>query len=144
LVLEVFMSFPTPRVRSLPAIGILFALLIVIVSACSEDEQVPLADHEVRIRQLDFLPDSLGIVAGQTVRWVNTMSQSAANTRTVTSGEGPDDSEAGSLFDATLGGYSSGHAYGDYFVFKFVDPGRYPYFTRLPTGEEYTGVVVVY
>lgn len=136
------MSIRSSGIRGFAAGGLFLAGLL-FAPGCSEDEQVPFADHEVKVRRIDFLPDSLFVAAGERVRWVNTLSQSTQNTRTVTSGEGPGDPEAGSLFDATLAGYSSGNAVGDYFVFQFLDPGRYPYFTRLPTGDEYSGVIIV-
>jgi plastocyanin len=143
------MSIVIPGVRQGPAVvsvvGRLFVLasLLVLGSGCGEDEQVPAADHEVKIRRTDFFPDSLFIEAGESVRWVNTLSQSTQNTRTVTSGNGPSDPQAGTLFDATLEGYASGNAFGDFFVYLFEDPGRYPYFTRLPAGEGYSGVIIV-
>jgi len=142
------MQKANPRHREgsalLATLGGLFVLACLVVpgSGCSEDEQVPAADHEIKIRRTDFFPDSLFVNAGETVRWVNTLSQSTQNTRTVTSGTGPSDPQAGSLFDVTLEGYSSGNAFGDFFVFQFQDPGRYSYFTRLPAGEGYSGVII--
>jgi plastocyanin len=143
------MSMVIPGFREGPAVVsavgrlIVLASLLVLGSGCGEDEQVPAADHEVKVRRSDFFPDSLFVEAGESVRWVNTLSQSTENRRTVTSGDGPSDPQAGTLFDAVLEGYSSGNAFGDYFVYLFQDPGRYPYFTQLPAGGEYSGVIIV-
>jgi hypothetical protein len=42
-----------------------------------------------------------------------------------------------------LRGYSSGQAEGESFIYKFEDRGSFPYFSRLPEGHEFHGLVDV-
>jgi plastocyanin len=95
----------------------------------------------IEIQTAQFFPREVHSMPGRPVRWVNRLSRSAQNERTVTSGTGPDDPDAGALFDELVVGFAEGEE--DDFVFRFDEPGEYPYFSRLPSGEEFTGTVTV-
>jgi plastocyanin len=110
------------------------------VAGCGDDAQKQ-ADYTVQIQTFRFFQDAISIPVGSTVRWVNMNPEDSL--RTVTSGTGPEDSTAGALFDETLHGYSSGHAEGESFIYKFADRGSYVYFSRLPPGREFHGLVEV-
>ena len=121
-------------------VGAVLAALLVLVS-CGDDEP-PGADHEIKIRAMDFFGNDLSIRPGETVEWVNTLAR--PDTRTVTSGRPTDDvSTHGLLFDETLLGHKDGEAFGQRFTFKFEDPGEYVYFTRLPGDNQFTGIIRV-
>jgi plastocyanin len=108
--------------------------------ACGDDEP-PSADYTVVIQEFRFFESSLAVPVGSTVRWVN--SNPRDSVRTVTSGSGPADSTAGAVFDQTLRGRESGEVEGEDFIYQFEDRGSYAYFSRLPRGSEFTGLVVV-
>lgn len=118
------------------ALGAFFA-------ACGDDATLPKADHEVEVRTADFFPATLEISTGESVRWVNVLRKGADSPRTVTSGVGPADPQAGSLFDEELDGYGSGDRTGEAFVRRFDEPDTVYYFSRLPAGHEFTGRVIV-
>ena len=121
-------------------VGAVLAAFLILVS-CGEDDP-PGADHEIKIRIVDFIQRDLPVRPGETVEWVNTLAR--PNTRTVTSGRPTDpDSTQGLLFDVTLLGYKAGEAFGQRFRFKFEDAGDYPYFTRLPGDNQFTGIIRV-
>jgi len=126
------------RFRFALALGVL-----VLGTSCGDDSTKVDADVEVRIERARFFPNEVSISPGAKVRWVNVLPRSAENERTVTSGT-KDDPDAGSLFDVTLKGYASGEPEGETFVFEFDEPAVYHYFSRLPTGEEFTGTVTVH
>jgi plastocyanin len=110
--------------------------------ACSEDSTPDVA-VEIDVRRDAFFPaTNVFVKPGSRVRWVNVV-EPVEGARTVTSGTGPEDPAAGVLFDVILQPRESGEAVGDEFVYRFNDPGNYPYFSRLPQGEEYSGWVIV-
>ncbi len=90
-----------------------------------------------------FFPSASVIPIGGKVRWVNFLSRSDANRRTVTSGTGPEDPDAGMLFDVTLEGFGQGEPTGESYTRTFNERGTFNYFTRLPSGAEFTGTVTV-
>jgi plastocyanin len=108
--------------------------------ACGDDEP-PSADYTVVIQEFRFFENSIVVPAGSTVRWVNLNPRDSV--RTVTSGSGPADTAAGAVFDQTLRGYESGKVEGEDFIYQFDDRGSYAYFSKLPRGSEFTGLVVV-
>lgn len=114
-----------------------------LVAACGDDATLPDADHEVQVRTADFFPATLEVAAGERVRWVSILRQGEDSRRTVTSGIGPADPEAGVRFDEELEGYGSGDRTGEAFVFQFDEPDTVFYFSRLPAGREFTGRVIV-
>jgi plastocyanin len=117
-------------------------IVLLLAAGCGSDT-APKADAEVRIQTARFFPDPVEIRPGDTVRWVNTLSRSTENRRTVTSGTGPNDPQAGAAFDDTLQGYPPGSAEGQSVIHEFDDPGTYPYFSRIPQGAEFSGTIVV-
>ena len=128
------------HVEMLIRVGAVLAALLILVS-CGEDDP-PGPDHQIKIRTMDFIQQDLPVRPGETVEWVNTLPR--PNTRTVTSGRPTDpDSTHGLLFDETLLGYKDGEAFGQRFTMKFEDPGEYPYFTRLPDDNQFTGIIRV-
>jgi plastocyanin len=125
---------------SIPVLLVLLASLgSSLTTGCGDDQELPEAEAEVEVRPTDFFPDSVSISAGSRVLWVNR--QPSGIVRTVTSGTGSSDSTAGALFDAVLDGFEKGEKFGDTFVFRFNDPGVYPYFNRIDG--EFSGVVTV-
>lgn len=118
------------------------AALLVFAAAC-DDEPKPDVDVEIRIETARFFPSAVTVGPGSRVRWVNVLRREEGNVRTVTSGTGPDDPDAGMMFDAPLQGYASGEAEGENFTFRFDSFGTFHYFTRLPNGQEYGGTVTV-
>jgi plastocyanin len=110
--------------------------------ACSDDP-APKADAEVRVETQRFFPAQLFIARGDQVRWVNVLRRDAGNVRTVTSGTGPDDPEAGELFDVSLQGFATGEIEGESTTYTFNEAGTYTYFSREPQGQEFTGTVRV-
>jgi plastocyanin len=110
------------------------------VAGCGDDAQKQ-GDYTVQIQTFRFFQDPIYIPVGSTVRWVNVNPRDSL--RTVTSGTGSQDSTAGALFDEVLHGYSSGQAEGESFIYKFEDRGSFPYFSRLPEGHEFHGLVEV-
>lgn len=110
------------------------------VAGCGDEVQKQ-GDYTVQIQTFRFFQDPLFIPVGSTVRWVNVNPRDSI--RTVTSGTGPEDSTAGALFDEVLHGYSSGQPEGESFIYKFDDRGSFPYFSRLPSGHEFHGLVEV-
>jgi plastocyanin len=80
-----------------------------------------------------FVPASVTIQLGDTVRWVN-----GSLSHTATSGFGSGDPNAGALFDAPLSGLNPE------FFYTFTDTaGTYPYFCRPHEIMGMTGTVVV-
>jgi plastocyanin len=118
-------------------------VLAACLAACGEDSALPDAEYEVEVRTADFFPATLVINSGERVRWVNVLRRAADSPRTVTSGGGPDDPQAGVLFDEELDGYGSGDRNGEAFVRKFDEPDTVFYFSRLPAGRGFTGRVIV-
>ena len=93
-------------------------------------------DHDVQAISIKFMPETVTVAAGTTVRWVN----GETITHTITSGafEGvnPDtgirDSETpDGLFDVTL---SPKGEDGDAFEFTYETPGTYPYYCDIHLG----------
>ena len=107
---------------------------------CGDDVD-PQGDYKIVIRTFSFFSDSIVVSVGSTVEWVNVNPRDSV--RTVTSGSGPEDSTAGELFDRSLRGYEPGDPEGENFFYTFEERGRFPYFSRLPAGQEFTGVVEV-
>ncbi len=114
-----------------------------LAAGCGDEASLPDAEHEVQVRTEDFFPVTLDIAAGERVRWVSILRQGTDSRRTVTSGTGPADPQAGVLFDEELDGYGSGDRTGETFVFRFDEPDTVFYFSRLPAGREFTGRVIV-
>jgi plastocyanin len=110
------------------------------VIGCGDDPQKE-GDYTVQIQTFRFFQDPISVPVGSTVRWVNVNPRDSV--RTVTSGTGPADSTAGTLFDEVLHGYPPGEPEGESFIYKFEDRGSYPYFSRLPEGHEFHGLIEV-
>ena len=121
--------------------ALLGALVAGLWSAACSDDVEPQGDYKIVIRTFSFFQDSIVVSVGSTVEWVNVNPRDSV--RTVTSGTGPEDSTAGALFDRSLRGYPSGEPEGEKFFYTFGERGRFPYFSRLPAGQEFTGVVEV-
>ena len=132
---------PRRRIPSVLLLAVLAPALFIV--ACDDDPVVPRVSREIRVERARFFSNDVSIGVGGKIRWVNILARSAENRRTVTSGTGPDDHEAGDLFDTTLEGHPSGEAEGQDFIFQFNETGEYRYFSRLPSGEEFTGIVRV-
>jgi len=81
---------------------------------------------------LQFVPSTVVINAGDTVRWTNT----SGFFHTVTSGTGSSDPAVGALFDQSLPA-------GAVFEFTFTTPGTFPYFCRPHEFSGMEGTVVV-
>jgi plastocyanin len=118
-------------------------LVLSLGSGCGDDAAGPEVDREVRVERARFFPEVIDVTPGAKIRWVNVLPRTAENERTVTSGTGKEDPDAGDTFDVTLRGYASGEARGETFVFEFIDRGTFTYFSRLPDGEEFFGTVTV-
>ena len=116
----------------------LVALLV--LGSCGDDAPGP--DHEVRVETARFFPNQLDIRPGESVRWVNILPKSPDNIRTVTDGM-PDSTMAGSEFDVSLQGHESGEAVGESYTRTFGGRGDFPYFTRFPSSNQFTGIVRV-
>lgn len=121
--------------------GLVLAM-VVLSLACSSTTE-PQVAATVRVETARFFPDQVEVSPGAQVRWYNFLAQGAGTDRTVTSGTGPGDENAGDLFDEVLGGYAQGQPEGDSFIYEFNEPGEYKYFSRLPGGAEFFGTVVV-
>ena len=115
-------------------------LIAVGLAGCGDDPQKK-ADYTVEIQTFRFFQDPISIPVGSSVRWVNTNPRDSI--RTVTSGTGPQDSTAGALFDEVLHGYAPGEPEGESFIYIFEDRGSYHYFSRLPEGHEFHGLIEV-
>jgi hypothetical protein len=103
------------------------------VTACGDDtDDLPVADHVIRVTESNFNPSNpAGVHVGERIEWQNTFSQA----RTVISGTGPDDPDRGDLFDVTLPGYKAGDAIGGRFQIVVTEPDTIHYFnTILPDG----------
>lgn len=111
-----------------------------VVAGCG-DEPKKQGDYTVQIQTFRFFQDPISIPVGSTVRWVNV--NPLDSVRTVTSGTGSQDSTAGALFDEVLHGYASGQPEGESFIYTFDERGSYPYFSRLPAGHEFHGLIEV-
>jgi plastocyanin len=133
------------RIRGSRAAGIAGVMAAVALGAfaCSE-EDAPDADYVIRVQTNNFFPNDLEVPAGSTIRWVNVLSRSPENRRTVTSGTGPADTTAGVAFDDTLEGYPPGTPEGESVTRLFEDPGTIHYFSRIPPGSEFVGSVTVF
>jgi plastocyanin len=118
------------------------ALALLLAAGCGSDES-PNVQAEIRIETARFFPDPVDIRPGDTVRWVSILPRSPENLRTVTSGTGPDDPDAGIAFDDTLQGYRAGSPEGESVTHTFDDPGTYTYFSRIPAGSEFSGTILV-
>ncbi len=131
--------------RSIPALApvAILVLLAGVLTGCGGEATRPPGEEQVLVRTDSFFQKQVVVTAGQPVRWVNVLRRSEENLRTVTSGTGPDDPDAGKLFNATLQGYASGDPVGEDFVHRFTQPGTYPYFSRFPVGHEFSGTVYV-
>jgi plastocyanin len=110
------------------------------VLGCGDDPKAQ-GDYTVQIQTFRFFQDPIMVPVGSTVRWVNV--NPLDSVRTVTSGTGSADTTAGALFDVTLHGYAPGEPEGEDFIYKFEERGSYPYFSRLPQGHEFHGLVEV-
>lgn len=137
-----FRNWPRGAHRRLAAHMPLMVLLLV-SPGCSEDPPTgPPIDRTIRVLDTTFIPSNTTIQVGQWVEWQNRSQED----RTVTSGVGADDPEAGSLFDVMLEGYPSGEAIGGRFVRQFTEPDTIYYFSRkVPDGftGDFLGVLIV-
>jgi plastocyanin len=136
-------SNPTPWTRRAAILAFSTAAFLGLVACGEDDESLPAAEAEVLVRSDSYLPETIEIEAGQRVRWVHAERRGPDSGRTVTSGEGPNDPQAGALFDALLEGYASDERFGDTFVFRFEEPDSVSYFSRIPAGREFRGRVIV-
>lgn len=120
-------------------VGGFLVSVVSVLAGCNDTKKQ--ADYTIDIQTLQFFPNQISIRVGSTVRWVNINPRDSV--RTVTSGTGPEDSTAGSLFDSTLHGYLPGDPEGESFIYQFVDRGTYFYFSRLPARTPFFGRVEV-
>jgi plastocyanin len=115
------------RRRAPRGLTLAFSVLIFAAASCGDEETSgPAPDVTIRVNESNFNPASREIHVGQTVEWENRYRDG----RTVTSGLGPDDPDAGLLFDEELAGYPSGEAVGGKFRFKFLEADTVHYFSR--------------
>ena len=127
-------------VRLLKQLTVAALLIAGALLGCGDEPQKQ-GDYTVQIQTFRFFQDPITIPVGSTVRWVNVNPEDSV--RTVTSGTGSQDSTAGALFDVTLHGYPPGEPEGDDFIYKFEERGSFPYFSRLPAGHEFHGLIEV-
>ena len=117
-------------VRSIQKSAALCGLALLLVAAnpgCSEDPPTgPLIDVVVKIRDTTYIPAIVTIEVNQRVEWQNW----SRDDRTVTSGVGPNDPNAGELLDAQLAGYPNGEAIGGRLQRQFTEPDTFYYFSR--------------
>ncbi len=118
------------------------ALVLIGLAGCNGSTK-PSADQEIRVQTASFFPQEVEIHAGQKVLWVNVLRKAPENVRTVMSGTGPDDPDAGALFNHTLEGFGNGQATGESFTYTFTDVGDYPFFSQPPGGAVFRGTVTV-
>lgn len=103
------------------------AVTLALAPGCSESPPTgPQVSETIKIRDTVFLPSTATIRVGQWVAWENVV----RDDRTVTSGTGPDDPDAGDLFDVALEGYPPGKPVGGRFLRQFTEPDTITYFTR--------------
>jgi plastocyanin len=93
-------------------------------------------DFDVESISIKFMPDTITVTAGTTVKWVN----GEAITHTITSGAWGDVNPAtgirgtetpDGLFDVTLAPKGED---GDSFEFTYTEPGTYPYYCDIHLG----------
>jgi plastocyanin len=130
------------RHRLAPRLLFLACAASLVATAC-DDTDPERFDHEIRVQVDSFFPKNIVVGVGSRVRWVNVQRKDQGTARSVTSGTGPDDTDAGVLFDAVVDGFETGEIEGDEFIHRFTDIGTFSYFSRLPEGEEFGGTVVV-
>ena len=124
------------RPTRIPGACIGLALLLAGVNpGCSEDPPTgPMVDVVIKIRDTTYIPSSVTISINQRVEWQNW----SRDARTVTSGAGASDPEAGELLDVRLEGYPNGEAIGGRHQRQFTEVDTFYYFSRdVPPG--YTG-----
>ena len=130
----------TPRFAALLGLALLLAATN---PGCSEDPPTgPLVDAVIKIRDTTFIPSTLTIEVNQRVEWQNW----SRDARTVTSGVGPNDPDAGDRLDVRLDGYPSGEAIGGRLQLQFTEPDTFYYFSRnVPPGYEgaFLGTIIV-
>jgi len=124
------------------AFGFAAVLCLALSFSCGSDNG-PRVDTRIRVERFRFFPNQVDVRPGTRVRWVNVERRANDATFSVTSGTGPDDPEAGALFDRTLLGAPQGEPEGDDFIYKFDERGTFFYFSRLPEGGEFMGRVTV-
>ena len=118
------------------------ALCLSFFAACGDDA-LPRVNQEIRVQTDNFLPQAAFIPKGGDVRWYNFLRKASGNLRTVTSGIGPEDPDAGERFDVELEGWEGGETRGESFTFTFSDAETVHYFSRFPVGDEFRGMIVV-
>jgi plastocyanin len=84
--------------------AVLFVTLVVGWACASDKPTGPPAAAEIKIMDTAFVPAIVSIDPGQTIEWINR----SRDHRTVTSGFGAADPEAGQDFDVDLAGYRPG------------------------------------
>lgn len=118
-------------------------LLVATNPGCSEDPPTgPLVNVVIKIRDTTFFPSNVAIQVNQRVEWQNW----SRDDRTVTSGLGPNDPDAGDILDIRLDGYPSGEAIGGRYQLQFTEPDTFYYFSReVPPGYEgaFLGTIIV-
>jgi len=112
-----------------------------LLAGCS-DSGAPAVENVIKIQTGRFFPNNLSLTPGSRVRWVNTLRRGEDSDRTVTSIEGPDNEQWDDV-DVVLRGFESGNPEGEDYVFRFDTRGTYTYRSRLPEGEEFTGIIRV-
>ncbi len=101
----------------------LMLMSVFIMAGCNDDDNEELQpDNEVRMGSVSFIPATLTVPAGTTVRWIN----SSSVEHTVTSSD--------ELFDEQV-------SPGETFSYTFSDTGTYGYICTIHAGM--SGTVVV-
>jgi hypothetical protein len=118
-------------------------MLVLAAPGCSEDPATgPHVDVVIKIRDTTYIPSNVTIEVNQRVEWQNW----SRDTRTITSGVGPEDPDAGEILDVSLEGYPSGEAIGGRLQRQFTEPDTFYYFSReVPDGftGDFLGVIIV-
>lgn len=114
------------------AATVLAAACALLAPGCGEDPTGPVPDQIIKVWDTSFVPSSVTVAPGALIEWQNW----SRDIRTVTSGDSAQDPAGpGTLFDAPLTGFASGHAYGGTFQIRFEHPDTIRYFSRfVPPG----------
>jgi plastocyanin len=133
-------QFPIPAALPVAALA---ALTLLAAPGCSEDPPTgPHIDVVIKVRDTTYIPSNVTIQVNQRVEWQNV----SRDPRTITSGVGPEDPDAGEILDVTLAGYPPGEAIGGRLQRQFTEPDTFYYFSReVPDGftGDFLGVIIV-
>lgn len=122
--------------------AVLFVTLVVGWACASDKPTGPPAAAEIKIMDTAFVPAIVSIDPGQTIEWINR----SRDHRTVTSGFGAADPEAGQDFDVDLAGYRPGEPDGGHFRKTFAHTDTVHFFSRIAPsglGSTISGTIII-